>query len=107
MTREELKSQLTELKFEHWYDEEFHRDMFTNKASEVKVGEKTLFLSLNVFVDYHTVRIVWWYDENRKVTKCYYVLRDMGKASSFSEVLTKFAEDCSKAYGVDLNNYTK
>ena len=107
MTRGELKSQLIELKFDSWHDDEFNRDVFTNKTTEIIVGERSFSLSLHVFIDYHTVKVVWWYEKNKKVTKCYYMLRDIGAVSSFRDVLAKFAEDCSMLYMIDLNKYAK
>ena len=107
MTRDELKTQLAELKFDNWRDDEFNRDVFTNKTADVVVGERSFSLNLQVFVDYHTVKVVWWYDNNKKVTKCYYMLRDIGAVGSFRDVLAKFAEECSVLYMIDLNKYAK
>lgn len=106
MTKDELKSQLAETKFEFWRDDEFHRDVYTNKSAKVTLDEsKSLIVNLELFVDYYTLRIVWWLEKGKKVTKSYYMKRDVEKICDLNELLGVFVSLCSTDYGVDLNKY--
>lgn len=106
MNKDELKEQLIEANFEIWHDDEFHRDTFTNKTAKIDVDEKTLKVSLQVFVDYYTVRIIWWIEPNKKVAKSYYVNPTIKEIVGIDELLSAFVAECSVMYGVDLSKYT-
>lgn len=100
MTREKLKEKLIEANFELWHDDEFHRDMFTNEKAKIKKGEKTLSFNLQVFVDYYTVRIIWYYDGRNKVSKSYYMRNDIDKINSVDELLSSFIAETSQKYKI-------
>ena len=105
MTKEELKEKLIEANFELWHDDEFHCDTFMSKTAKVELNERTFEVSLQVYVDYYTVRITWWIESNKKVAKSYYVNSAIKEVESLNELLCAFLYECSVKYGVDLNKY--
>ena len=102
MSREELKEKLIEAKFEYGHDDEFHRDVFTNEKAKIKKGEKSLFVNLQVFVDYYTVRIIWYYDGRNKVSKSYYMRKDIDKINSVDELFSSFIAETSQKYKIEI-----
>lgn len=106
MDKIELDKQLLERKFEYWRDDEFHRDVYTNKKAEIEVCEgKLICANLEIFVDYYTMRVIWRIASGRKIGTTYYMKRDLGGIDTIDTILTEFAQNCVSDYGVDLNNY--
>ena len=64
MTKEELHSFLTSEGYSYERDNEYHRDVFTKYID----GKK-----LEVFADYYTIRVLWWYEHNRKTSTSAYL----------------------------------
>lgn len=81
MNRERLKKYLTSRSFKRDRDSEYNRDLFTNEEFVVE-GRRT---KIDVFVDRHTVRFVWWYEPDKKVGKSFY----MNKIDSISDDFVK------------------
>lgn len=61
MTKEEVKEKLLDLGFTYERNEEYHRDEYTSMYKNTKV---------EIFVDYYSLKLVWWYESNRKAAKC-------------------------------------
>lgn len=106
MSREELEKQLSASKFRFWRDEEYHRDAYTNENALIKTenGLK-IRASLEIFIDYYTVRIVWYLENGRKVAKSYYVHKLPNNFDSLDSLLSDFANECFTLYKVDLDKY--
>lgn len=97
MNNEELKKGFIDAGFEHWRNDEFHRDEYWNKNAKIEFSEKkSIVANLEAFVDYYTIRIVWWFEPNRKVGKTYYIEKDICKIDSLKSLLSKFAENVSR-----------
>lgn len=69
MTKVEIKSVLEKLGFTYERDSEYNRDVYTNK-SFFFLNRET---KLEIFVDYYTIRFVWWYSRNQKVGTSFYI----------------------------------
>ena len=64
MTQEEVKGKLLDLGFTFERNEEYHRDEYTSMYKNTKV---------EIFVDYYSLRLVWWYRSFKKAAKCFYL----------------------------------
>ena len=64
MTKEGVKEKLLDLGFTYERNEEYHRDEYTSMYKNTKV---------EIFVDYYSLKFVWWYKPNRKAAKCFYL----------------------------------
>lgn len=64
MTTEEVKDKLLDLGFTYEHNEEYHRDEYTSMYKNTKV---------EIFVDYYSLKLVWWYRPNSKAAKCFYL----------------------------------
>jgi len=64
MTQEEVKEKLLDLGFTYWRNEEYHRDEYTSMYKNTK---------FEIFVDYYSLKLVWWYRPNSKAAKCFYL----------------------------------
>ena len=64
MTQEEVKDKLLSLGFSYERNNEYHRDEYTSMYKNTKV---------EIFVDYYSLKLVWWYRPNRKAAKCFYL----------------------------------
>ena len=62
MTQEEVKGKLLDLGFTFERNEEYHRDEYTSMYKNTKV---------EIFVDYYSLRLVWWYRPFKKSAKCF------------------------------------
>lgn len=62
MTQEEVKDKLLSLGFSYERNEEYHRDEYTSMYKNTKV---------EIFVDYYSLMLGWWYTPNRKAAKCF------------------------------------
>ena len=99
MTKEEVKTSLLNLGFTNTVDLEYHRDVMTKK--NLNFGENCL--NLEFFLDYYNVRILWWYEPTKKVSKSYYLRGDISSFSSVEELLSSFIDYCVSTYGIDLS----
>ena len=64
MTREELNQYLLNKGFNYERYTEYNRDLFTTKYKGSRI---------EVFVDFYTLRFVWWCQPNKKVCKSFYL----------------------------------
>lgn len=80
MTQEEIKKKLLDLGFTYERNEEYHRDEYTSMYKNTKV---------EIFVDYYSLTLIWWYRPNRKAAK-YFNLKYM------PEPLDNFVENVIK-----------
>lgn len=64
MTKEVAKEKLLDWGFTYERNEEYHRDEYTSMYKNTKV---------EIFVDYYSLKFVWWYKPNRKAAKCFYL----------------------------------
>lgn len=64
MTQEEVKGKLLDLGFTFERNEEYHRDEYTSIYENAKV---------EIFVDYYSLKLVWWYRPSSKAAKCFYL----------------------------------
>ena len=85
MTCDTLKQELRDLGFEGERFTEYNNDAFRNTDYNGR--------DMEVFVDYHTIRIVWWISKSKKVGKCYYVSRALESFTCAAEMLESFICD--------------
>lgn len=64
MTKEEVKEKLLHLGFTYERNEEYNRDEYISMYKNTKV---------EIFVDYYSLKLVWWYRPNSKAAKCFYL----------------------------------
>ena len=64
MTQEKVKEKLLDLGFTYERNEEYHRDEYTSMYKNTKV---------EIFVDYYSLKLVWWYRPNSKAAKCFHL----------------------------------
>lgn len=107
MTREEFESQLKSLGFYYEKEEEFHRDVFINDHYRfVRLSEMSMYkASLVIYVDRYTTRIIWWLDKNHKLTKSYYMNKDVAESSLAVSLISSFIDYCEETYKVDIDSY--
>lgn len=75
MKSEELTNFLTSHGYYYERDSEYNRDVFTNPS--IKVGDQ--MTKMEIFADYYTVRLVWWYGPHQKVGTSTY-MKDLDEA---------------------------
>ena len=95
MTRQELIQELINSVFSREKYSEYNNEAFETKSYSEKQ------LHMEAFIDYYTLRLVWWYTENKKVSKCYYVNRDLVNFENVESLLSKFITDMAKTYRID------
>ena len=87
-------------------ENEFNRDVFTNDHFQLVTNDLKIYkLSLVVYVDRYTMRLVWWLDDNHKVTKSYYMHKEVKDCSSVVLLLVLCVKSLVELYKVDLNKY--
>lgn len=96
MTKEEFEFSLEFYGFKKQRFTEYNNDAFVNNSYEF--GEKQL--NLEVFVDYYNVRIVWWYGEGKKVSKCYYVNNELVLYDDARKFIDDFVLSMRTKYGI-------
>ena len=64
MTQEEAKEKLLDLGFTYHRNDKYHRDEYTSMYKNTKV---------EIFVNYFSLSLVWWYRPNNKAAKCFYL----------------------------------
>ena len=108
MTREEFCEGLKNLDFFYERENEFNRDVFTNDHFQLVTNDLKIYkLSLVVYVDRYTMRLIWWLDDNHKVTKSCYMHKEVKDSDSVVSLLVMCVMSCAELYKVDLNKYTK
>jgi len=106
MTREEFCEGLKNLDFFYDRENEFNRDVFTNDHFQLVTNDLDIYkLSLVVYVDRYTMRLVWWLDDNHKVTKSYYMYKEVKDSDSVISLLMLCVKSLVELYKVDLNKY--
>lgn len=106
MTQEEFKQQLTELDFRYDRYGEYNRDAYDNDHYRLVDHENKIYkVRLEIFIDYYTVRMVWWLDNSHKLSKCYYVNKEIRENELAVSVIRSFIDYCVKTYGVDIKKY--
>lgn len=101
MTKSDLKVELLKLKFDYWKNEEFNRDEFCGLI-KFSSGDEKFDARLDVQVDYYNVRIIWYYEKGKKVSKCYYLNKDFAGFKDLSEMLSTFFAYCIKTYKIAI-----
>lgn len=96
MTRDEFEFSLEFYGFKKQRFSEYNNDAFVNKCYSFCDRQ----LHLEVFVDYYNVRIVWWYGEGKKVSKCYYVKKDLAQYNDARRLIDEFVLSMRKLYGI-------
>ena len=104
MTQEELTQELLDKGFEVMRDEEYHFDIYTNKAYKTKVDDKTVQVSLQIKVNYYNAAMIWWWKENRKCSKFYYNHSELPNFKTFDELVEHFLKYCSDMFRVKIEN---
>ena len=99
MTKEEVRQGLLNLGFTHNIYNEYHRVVMTKKYL-VFVENR---LDLEVYLDYYNVRILWWYETGKKVSKSFYLNGEISSLSNIEELLSTFVGYCVGTYGIDLS----
>ena len=106
MTREEFCEGLKNLDFFYERENEFNRDVFTNDHFQLVTNDLKIYkLSLVVYVDRYTMRLIWWLDDNHKVTKSYYMHKEVKDSDSVVLLLMSCVKSLVELYKVDLNKY--
>ena len=106
MTRKEFCEGLKNLDFFYERENEFNRDVFTNDHFQLATNDLEIYkLSLVVYVDRYTMRLVWWLDDNHKVTKRYYMHKEVKDSDSVVSLLVLCVKSLVELYKVDLNKY--
>ena len=96
MTREELENQFADLGFKHDVFSEYNNDVFENM--EYVLGDKRL--NLEAFVDYYNLRLIWHYCDGKKVSKNYYISKEVADYNSAKALIEDFVAYCMVEYGI-------
>ena len=94
MTREEFTNQLESLDFHYDRYGEYNRDAYDNDQ-----------VRLEIFVDYYTVRMVWRLNNSHKLSRCYYVNREIKESELAVSIISRFIVYCVETYKVDISKY--
>lgn len=95
MTRDEFEYGLEFYGFSKQRFSEYNNDAFENTG--YVFGEKRLHIE--VFVDYYNIRIVWWHEKGKKVSKCYYVKKDLSIYNDAKRFIDDFLISMMSTYG--------
>ena len=106
MTRDEFCEGLKNLDFFYERENEFNRDVFTNDHFQLVTNDLKIYkLSLVVYVDRYTMRLIWWLDDNHKVTTSCYMHKEVKDSDSVVFLLVSCVKTLVELYKVDLNKY--
>lgn len=106
MTRNEFCEDLKNLDFFYEREDEFHRDNFFNDHFKLVTNDlKSYKLSLVVYVDRYTVRIIWWLDNTHKVGKSYYMNKDVNDCESAISLLASCVYSLADSFKIDMNDF--
>ena len=106
MTKEEFCEGLKNLDFFYDRENEFNRDVFTNNHFLVKNDPKSYKLSLVVYIDRYTMRLIWWLDDSHKVTTSRYMHKEVKDCDSAVSLIVSCIKSLAETYKVDLNKYS-
>lgn len=96
MTRDEFEYSLEFYGFTKQRYSEYNNDAFVNMS----YGYEDKHLNLEVFVDKYNIRIVWWHEEGKKVSKCYYVKKDLVLYNDAKKLIDDFVVSMRSLYGI-------
>lgn len=96
MTRDEFEFSLESNGFTKQRFTEYNNDAFVN--GNYCFEDKQLHLE--VFVDFYNVRIIWWHEKGKKVSKCYYVKNDLPLFEDAKTLLDNFIRSMKTLYGI-------
>lgn len=102
MEVKELKQQLKHSNFDYWRDDEFHIDVYSNESAYVKVGTNVISANLEVHIDCFLVRVIWYYKGRNKVSKSYYLYKEIAGTASLEELFSSFISETSTKYKIDI-----
>ena len=106
MTREEFESQLKSLDFHFEREEEYHRDVFINDHYKfVRFQKYEYKVSIVIYVDRYTTRIIWWLDNSHRLTKSYYMNKDVKDLPLAVSLISSFINYCEETYKVNVEIY--
>lgn len=92
MTTEEFKESLIKNGFRREKYSEYHNECFLN--------EDYKGMRIELFVDYYSIRIVWYYIKHKKVSKCYYCRKILKEIGSAETLLDAFVDEVRKSYNI-------
>lgn len=99
MSREELEQQLMNSGFRKERFSEYHNNAFVNDTYKYKDS----LISLEVFVDRYNVRIIWWHDKGKKVSKNYYINKEIVEFKDVEELINTFITKMISTYSCTLS----
>ena len=106
MTREEFTNQLESLDFHYDRYGEYNRDAYDNDHYRLVDYENKVYkVRLEIFVDYYTVRMVWRLNNSHKLSRCYYVNREIKESELAVSIISRFIVYCVETYKVDISKY--
>ena len=93
----EFKAELIVLGFKREKNTEYNNDVFTNES----YGDGKL--CIEVYVDSYNVRFVWKLGNGKKVSKCFYIHRDIAECEKVADLISEFIHYSIKLYGIKVN----
>ena len=96
MTKAEFGKQLEDLGFTKQKFAEYHNTVYENEDYEYKHRK----MSLEIFVDHYNVRVVWWHQKGKKVTKCYSVFNEIANYKEIHALLADFFDEMIVLYKI-------
>ena len=91
----EFKAELIVLGFTREKYSEYHNEVFTNNC----YGEKKL--NIEVYIDSYNVRFVWKLGNGKKVSKCFYIHREIAECEKVADMISEFIHYSIKLYGLE------
>ena len=98
MTKEEFELSLESCGFSKQRFTEYNNNAFVNKSFEYD----NAMLNLEVFVDRYNVRIVWWHKNGKKVSKCFYINKEVALHENARTLIEDFVALMKSTYGITL-----
>lgn len=96
MTKIEFEQELEKLGFSKQRFSEYHNNVYVNENYDYKNRK----MSLDIYVDFYNVRIVWRYQKGKKVAKCYSVFKEIADSKETSVLLADFFESMIELYKI-------
>lgn len=94
MTREQFTKDLCDLGFSEEFYSEYNRTIFTK--GDFLFRNKPY--QLEIQLDYHTIRLIWFYKPGRKVSKCYYTHIVFVSDESTADFLSSRLDEIKQSY---------
>ena len=102
MIDEFLGSVLVKRGFTYERESEYNRDVYHTDT----FGVDGFSTRLEIYVDYHTLRFVWWHQANRKLGKSYYRSKlDFCDENGVFAFINEFINYCKSTYNPKLGDY--